>query len=133
MKNYTIKVSVDEDKVRKAAGDNDLESAILTEAGWMQESGIFAESVEEVSEEKAPCKYILITTGRENLTLSNEEFPSAKAAHDEMLKQILNQSNYSSEEELIDATYAGEAGYSDDEAWVSHSSCGTIVWKIIAA
>lgn len=57
MKNYTIKVSVDEDKVRKVSGDSDLEGAILTEAGWMQESGIYAESVEEVSEEKAPRKY----------------------------------------------------------------------------
>ena len=131
MKSYIIKISVDEDKVRKAAGDNDLESAILTEAGWMQESGIFAESVEEVSEKKAPRKYILITTDRENLALSDKEFSSTKAAHDEMLKQILNQSDYSSEEELIDAVYAGEAGYSDDEAWVSHSSCDTIVWKII--
>ena len=58
MKNYTIKVSVDEDKVRKVSGDNDLESAILTEAGWMQESGISAESVEEVSEERAPRKVL---------------------------------------------------------------------------
>ena len=133
MKNYTIKVSVDEDKVRKTAGDNDLESAILTEAGWMQESGIFTESVEEVSEEKAPRKYILITTDRVNLDLSSEEFPSAKAAHDEMLKQILDQSDYNSVEELVAAANAGEAGYSDNEAWISHSSCDTIVWKIIAA
>lgn len=133
MKEYVIKVSVDEDKVRKAAGDNDLESSILTEAGWMQESGISAESVEEVFEEKTPRKYILITTDRVNLDLTSEEFPSAKAAHDEMLNQILDQSDYNSVEELVDAANAGEAGYSNDEAWISHSSYDTIVWKIIAA
>ena len=132
MKNYTIKVSVDEEKVRKAAGDNDLESAILTEAGWMQESGISAESIEEISEGKAPRKYILITIDRVNLDPECEEFSSAKAAHDEMLKQILDQSNYNSVEELVDAANAGEAGYSNDEAWISHSSYDTIVWKIVA-
>lgn len=55
-----------------------------------------------------------------------------KEAHDEMLKEILDQSSYENVDELIDAANAGEAGYSDDEAWISHPSCDTIVWKIIS-
>ena len=87
----------------------------------------------EVFEEKAPRKCILITVDQETLDLSVEKFPSAEAAHDEMLKQMLDQSDYNSEEELVDAANAGEAGYSDDEAWaVSRRSCGTVVWKIVA-
>ncbi len=87
----------------------------------------------EMPKEKTPRKYILITTSEPDLDLSVEEFPSADAAHDEMLKQILDQSDYNSEEELVDEANAGLAGYSDDEAWaVSRRSCGTVVWKIVA-
>ncbi len=88
----------------------------------------------EAPEEKAPRKCILITVDQETLDLSVEKFPSVEAAHDEMLKQMLDQSDYNSEEELVDAANAGEAGYSDDEAWaVSRKSCGIVVWKIVAA
>lgn len=55
-----------------------------------------------------------------------------KEAHDEMLKEILDQSSYENVDELIDAANAGEAGYSDDEAWISHLSYDTIAWKIIS-
>ena len=45
MKEFYLKVLVDEDEVKKAAETDDIEEAIRNEAGWMEESGI---SVEEV-------------------------------------------------------------------------------------
>lgn len=77
-------------------------------------------------------KYILISTNRTELDITTKEFSSMKEAHDEMLKEILDQSIYENVDELIDAANAGEAGYSDDEAWISHLSCDTIAWKIIS-
>ena len=50
MKKYTMTISVDENLVREASGESDLESAICTEAGWMQESGINVDSIEPLNE-----------------------------------------------------------------------------------
>lgn len=77
-------------------------------------------------------KYLLICTDRMGLNIDSAEFNTPKAAHDQMLAEILAESNYANEKELIDAANAGEAGYSDDEAWIHHATCDTIVWKIIA-
>ncbi len=50
MKKYTMTISVDENLVCEASGENDLESAICTEAGWMRESGINVDSIEPLNE-----------------------------------------------------------------------------------
>ncbi len=76
-------------------------------------------------------KYLLISTDRVDLEITTLTFPSLKEAHDKMLKEILNYSDYNSVDELIEAADDGEAGYSDRDAWISHSSCDTIVWKIV--
>ena len=76
-------------------------------------------------------KAILISTDRINLEISTETFDTEQEAHDAMLAQIFNQSDYKTVDELVDAANAGEAGYSFDEAWISHSTYDTIVWKII--
>ena len=50
MKTYLIKAMVDEECVKNASGEDDLENAIRAEAGWMHDSGIFVESIEEVKD-----------------------------------------------------------------------------------
>ena len=75
---------------------------------------------------------ILISTDRMNLEITTKKFASKKQAHEAMLAEVLDQGKYESVEELIDAANAGEAGFSDDEAWIRHNTCDTIVWKIIA-
>lgn len=47
MKKFILHVTVDEEEVKKASGDEDIMNAIRTEAGWMHDSGIFLDSVEE--------------------------------------------------------------------------------------
>ena len=75
--------------------------------------------------------FLLISTDRSELNIVTEKFATKKAAHEAMLKEILDQSDYASVEELVDAANVGEAGYSDDEAWIHHSSSDTIVWRIV--
>ena len=47
MKKFILHVTVDEDTVKSASGEDDIMTAISTEAGWMHDSGIFLDSVEE--------------------------------------------------------------------------------------
>ncbi len=47
MKKFIIKVSVDEEAVKKASGCDDLIDAISMEAGWMNGSGIYVDEIVE--------------------------------------------------------------------------------------
>lgn len=42
---YTIKVTVDEDTLKSVSGLDDVHDAIIQEANWMHDSGIFVQSV----------------------------------------------------------------------------------------
>lgn len=76
-------------------------------------------------------KYLLISTDRVELDITTSEHKTMKEAHDAMLKEILELSDYETEEELITASDDGEAGYEEDEAWISDNEYDTIVWKIV--
>ena len=51
MMKYILTVNVDEAKVIKMSGCDNLEDAISQEAGWMAQSGIFLESYERIDEQ----------------------------------------------------------------------------------
>ena len=74
---YTIIVDVDEDKVKKAAGTDNAEEAVRTEAGWMAESGIQVLSVE-----RASTHYVLTEQGKKKCELY---IANAKAKRKEVL------------------------------------------------
>jgi hypothetical protein len=76
-------------------------------------------------------KAILISTDRTNLEITTQEFDTVEDAHNQMLTEILDQSDYESVDDLVNTANNGEAGYSDRDAWISHSECDTIVWSII--
>lgn len=46
MNKYIIKVCVDESICKEVSGEENVIEAIIAEAGWMHDSGIFVESVE---------------------------------------------------------------------------------------
>lgn len=55
-KDYILYVSVDPKKVKECSGSSDIEEAISSEAGWMEESGIYVQEVEEAQPE--PSNYV---------------------------------------------------------------------------
>ena len=59
-KRFTIKVCVDEEKLRKATDDKESEimSLVASEMGWVEESGITIESVEYNPEDNRPTEAV---------------------------------------------------------------------------
>ena len=48
MKQYIIKVTVDEQTVCDISGLEDVDEAVKQESGWLHDSGIFVEYVQEI-------------------------------------------------------------------------------------
>lgn len=56
-KDYILHVSVDTEKVKKQAETTNLEEAIRSEAGWMEQSGIYLEDIKEDKTAPTVCVY----------------------------------------------------------------------------
>ncbi len=61
MKKFKITVNVDEDILRSESKIGNAHDAIMQEAGWMHDSGIFVESVSEVQEQGENRKFTDLT------------------------------------------------------------------------
>ena len=57
-KDYILHVSVDAEKVKKQAETTDLEEAIRSEAGWMEQSGIYLKDIEEAGKTQPAPIYV---------------------------------------------------------------------------
>ena len=75
--------------------------------------------------------YILISVTKLELEICEDFYKTKKEAHDAMIKSIMQVTDYKTLEEIIDAANAGNAGFSDDDAWAETKQSGIGQWKII--
>ena len=58
-------------------------------------------------------------------------YKTKKEAHDAMIKGIMQVTDYKTLEEIIDSANAGNAGFSDDDAWAETKQSEIGQWKIV--
>ena len=75
--------------------------------------------------------YILIQVTKLELEICEAFYKTKKEAHNAMIKGIMQVTDYKTLEEIIDAANAGNAGFSDDDAWAENKQSGIGQWKII--
>ena len=75
--------------------------------------------------------YILISVTKLELEICEAFYKTKKEAHDAMIKGIMQVTDYKTLEEIIDAANAGNAGFSDGDAWAETKQSGIGQWKII--
>ena len=75
--------------------------------------------------------YVLISTTRDDLEISESFHETKEAARQAMIDDIILLTDYESLDEIIEEADAGLCGFSDDDAWAETNQCGTGQWKIV--